>query len=256
MRVKRDRNHGTRNHCTGMSLLEIMVALALAGILTMVVLKLNERQLAANKDFVLRNEIEMVRLEVVSLLQKDCRPILQGVQVVPGQPIPEEFFTKLPLMLVKFEKKDEDYQKLVVPDDYQEVERYKDYRTDGHAALSDTAGSLWLQDVRLKFDPASSGAEEAQAILPPNELSEHNHTLKAAVMLDFYRRLSSQHKNPQAGESNLTTVIPLRVVFKKATGDDEMDPATGLKVVDGHYVIEACTCSGEFELSNLELQKI
>ena len=49
----------------GMTLLEVIVALGLAAVLTMVVVKLTERQLSANKDFVLRNEIEMIRLDLI-----------------------------------------------------------------------------------------------------------------------------------------------------------------------------------------------
>ena len=201
----------------------------------MVVVKLTEKQLAANKDFVLRNEIEMIRMEVISLLQKDCRPILANVKIAQGDTeVPEQWVEQLPLKQLKTGTVKE-YNNLQ-PEDYQEVSRYADYWKK-NAPLSDTAGSLWLQNIRFRFN------QDGQS-WPPTYGDREK---KGVVLLDFYRRLGKQYGAPAPGQSNLTTTIALNVKFAK---DTKSSTPQQLEVDDdGNLVIEACTSSGEFSLS-------
>ena len=237
----------------GMTLLEVIVALGLAAVFTMVVVKLTERQLSANKDFVLRNEIEMIRLEVISLLQGDCRPILsEKVQIAQADNIPDiktfvqggKFYTQLPLKRIKAGAGMIPYAERNLSRDYDDVKRYAHY-TKGEV-LSDTARSLWLQDVKFQFDPDPK---------INSDLSSSSNQLKGALFLDFYRRLSTNHEDPKKGESNLTVMIPVKVNFKKAKPGDTSDRG-GLLLDGGNYVIDSCTCTGEFSLGQEDLKLI
>ncbi len=236
----------------GMTLLEVIVALGLAAVLTMVVVKLTERQLSANKDFVLRNEIEMIRLEVISLLQGDCRPILsEKVKIAPADNKPDikdfvqggTFYTQLPLKRIGAGKATIPYAERDLSSDYYDVKRYANY-TKGEV-LSDTARSLWLQDVKFQFDPDPK---------INSDLSSSSNQLKGALFLDFYRRLSTNHEDPKKGESNLTVMIPVKVNFKKAKPGDKDDK--GLLLNGWNYVIDSCTCTGEFSLGQEDLKLI
>ncbi len=224
---------------SGMTLLEIIVALGLAAILTLVVMRLTEKQLAANKDFVLRNEIEMIRMEVVGLLQKDCRAMLAGLKITDDDNKKDEIekknISKLSLFYLQGPL---DPDKAFDKKDYSEVPRYKGYATSKDA-LTDTAGSLWLRDVRLGFDKDNF-----------QEIKVDNPKVKATIFLDFYRRLGSNHGTPAAGESNLTTMIPLTIVFKKNPSNTELLKAPP---PDNNYVMSHCSCAGDTGISPQEI---